>query len=163
MEEIYKEYSYAIYKYLLSLTNDSETSEELLQETFYSAIKNINKFRGESSVKTWLYSIAKNKYIDYYKKSKKTKEIKIDECKDIFLLDTSFEEDYTKKEELLSVCKKVHTLDEKSKEIFYLRIGMNFSFKEIGKIIGKTEEYSRLIFYRIKKYIKEECNNEEEK
>ena len=163
MEEIYKEYSYEIYKYLLSLTNDPETSEELLQETFYSAIKNINKFRGESSVKTWLYSIAKNKYIDYYKKSKKTKEIKIDECKDIFLLDTSFEEDYTKKEELLSVCKKVHTLDEKSKEIFYLRIGMNFSFKEIGKIIGKTEEYSRLIFYRIKKYIKEECNNEEEK
>ena len=44
MEEIYKEYSKLVYNYLFSLTNDIELSEELMQETFYSAIKNIDKF-----------------------------------------------------------------------------------------------------------------------
>ena len=57
MEEIYKEYSKKIYSYLLSLTNNPDIAEELLQETFYSAVKNIKKFRNESSLKTWLYTI----------------------------------------------------------------------------------------------------------
>lgn len=71
MKEIYEGYSKTIYKYLLTLTNNVEIAEELLQETFYSAVKNINKFRGDSNIKNWLYKIAKNKYIDYYKKNKK--------------------------------------------------------------------------------------------
>ena len=65
MEEIYKEYSKYVFNYLLSFTNNVEIAEELMQETFYSAIKNIHKFRNDSSLKTWLYRIAKNKWIDY--------------------------------------------------------------------------------------------------
>lgn len=159
MEEIYNEYSKLIYNYLLSITNNIEVAEELVQETFYSAVKNINSFRGESSVKTWLYTIAKNKYIDYCKKSKKLKELKIDDCKESLLLDDSFDEYYANKENLLNVCKEIHKLDEKSKEVVYLRIGINFSFKEIGNIIGKSEEYSRTIFYRAKNKLKEELKN----
>ena len=52
MEEIYEEYSKLIYNYLFSLTNNVEISQELMQETFYSAVKNIKKFKGNSSVKT---------------------------------------------------------------------------------------------------------------
>ena len=69
MEEIYKDYSNYVFNYLLSLTNNVEISEELMQETFYSAIKNIHKFQNNSSLKTWLYKIAKNKWINYYKKN----------------------------------------------------------------------------------------------
>lgn len=79
MEDIYQEYSKAVYNYLLSLTKNKHIAEELVQETFYSAVKNINNFKNESSVKTWLYKIAKNKWIDYYKKNKKSKEISINE------------------------------------------------------------------------------------
>lgn len=68
MNDIYQEYSKAIYNYLLSLTKNQSIAEELLQETFYSAIKNISKFKKESSLKTWLYKIAKNKWNDYCKK-----------------------------------------------------------------------------------------------
>ena len=71
MKEIYEECSKTIYKYLLTLTNNVEIAEELLQETFYSAVKNINKFRGDSNIKNWLYKIAKNKWLDYCKKNKK--------------------------------------------------------------------------------------------
>lgn len=64
MEEIYKEYSKYVFNYLSSFTN-SEVAEELMQETFYSAMKNIHKFKNNSGLKTWLYKIAKNKLIDY--------------------------------------------------------------------------------------------------
>lgn len=77
MEEIYKEYSKIVYTYLLSLTCNSELAEELMQETFQSAIKNINNFRNESSMKTWLCKIAKNKWFDYLKNTKKPNNYKL--------------------------------------------------------------------------------------
>lgn len=161
MDQIYSEYSRVIYNYLLSLTKKPDIAEELLQETFYSAVKNINKFRKESNVKTWLCKIAKNKYIDYYKKSKKANEIKINDCDEIYLLTDSCEKDYLNKNELLNIYKKIHNLDEKSKEVVYLRISTNFSFREIGSIIGKSEEWARINFYRAKIKLKEDFENEQ--
>lgn len=160
MEEIYKEYSKKVYRYLLSLTNNEDVAEELLQETFYSAVKNINKFRKESSIKTWLYVIAKNKWIDYCKKEKKSNEIEIYEKVQDIIYDKSIEEDLLIKNKLLSICQKIHGLDEKSREVIYLRMFTNFSFKEIGSIIGKTEEHSRSIFFRAKSKLKEVLKDE---
>jgi len=160
MEDIYKEYAKVIYNYIVSITNDVEVAEELLQETFYSAVKNVEKFRGDSSVKTWLYTIAKHKCIDYYKKFKKAKEIKIEDYDEIFLCNYSVEENYIHKEFLFKACKEIHKLDEKTKEVVYLRMGTNFSFKEIGEIIGKSEEYARMIFYRAKNKLKEVFKDE---
>ena len=79
MEEIYKDYFQYVFSYLLSFTNNPEIAEELTQETFYSVIKNIHKFQNNSSLKTWIYKIAKNKLIYYYKKIKKIKKMNIDE------------------------------------------------------------------------------------
>lgn len=155
MEEIYKKYAKKIYNYLLNLTNDEDIAEDLLQETFYSAVKNINKFKYESSIKTWLYTIAKNKWNDYYKKNKKSSEIQgIEE--NIDYLYTTSEEEILDKEELISKYRRIHKLDEKSKEIVYLRIGTSFSFKEIAKIVGNTEENVRVIFHRAKIKLKED-------
>lgn len=160
MEEIYKEYSKYVFNYLLSFTNNAEIAEELMQETFYSAIKNIHKFKYNSSLKTWLYKIAKNKLIDYYKKAKKMQEINIDNVSESFLLINSFEEDYMNRNELIDLYKKIHKLDEKSKEVVLLRIRCEFSFKEIGNIIGESEEWSRTIFYRAKIKLKGDFKNE---
>ena len=54
MEEIYKKYSKLVYKYLYTLTRDIEISEELTQETFYSAIKNLKNFRNECKISVWI-------------------------------------------------------------------------------------------------------------
>lgn len=160
MEEIYKEYSKIVYNYLLSLTNNTDTAEELMQETFYSAVKNINKFRKESSVKTWLCKIAKNKWIDYYNKVQKSNEINIEDVNEKYLSINSLEEDSFNRDEILNIYKKIHKLDEKSKEVVYLRIRSDFSFKEIGNIMGKSEEWARITFYRAKIKLKEDFENE---
>lgn len=160
MEEIYKEYSKIVYNYLLSLTNNTEIAEELMQETFYSAVKNINKFRNESSMKTWLCKIAKNKWFDYYKKIKNNSETTIDEIDEKFLLVNSFEDEYASKEKVLDLYRKIHKLDEKTREVIYLRIRADLSFKEIGIIMGQSEQWARVTFYRAKIKLKEEFDNE---
>lgn len=56
-------FSWAFYK-----TSDKEASEDLVQETFLSAVKSFEKFKGHSQPKTWLFSILKNKIMDYHRK-----------------------------------------------------------------------------------------------
>ena len=160
MEEIYIEYSKIVYNYLLSLTCNSEIAEELMQETFYNAVKNINKFRNECSMKTWLCKIAKNKWIDYLKKSNISSEVSIDEIEEKFILVNSFEEEFSDKENVIDLYKKIHRLDEKTREVIYLRIRADLSFKEIGEIMGETENWARVTFYRAKVKLKEEFDNE---
>jgi RNA polymerase sigma-70 factor (ECF subfamily) len=58
-------YSYAFFK-----TGNREEAEDLVQDTFLSAFKNLDGFKGNSTEKTWLTSILKNKIIDYYRKKK---------------------------------------------------------------------------------------------
>ena len=159
MEDIYEKYSKLVYSYLLSLTKDSSIAEDLMQETFYSAIKNINKFRNESSFKVWLCKIAKNKWTDYYKKSKKTNEVNLDYLDETCFSSYFIEDNVINKQETLNVLKSIHNLDETSKEVIYLRIGMNLSFREIGMIMGKNENWARIIFYRAKIKLKEDLNN----
>lgn len=60
LENYYREYGKKVYLFLMSLSGDSDISEELTQETFYQAIKSINRFEGKCSVYTWLCQIAKN-------------------------------------------------------------------------------------------------------
>lgn len=160
MEEIYKEYSKIVYNYLFSLTNNTDIAEELMQETFYSAVKNINKYRKEASIKTWLCKIAKNKWIDYYKKVQKSNEINIEDVNEKYLYTDTFEDDYLNRDELMNFYKKINKLDEKSKEVVYLRIRAYFNFKEIGSIMGKSEEWARITFYRAKIKLKEDLKNE---
>lgn len=60
IDQIYRENAQAIYKYLCSLTRDCGLAEELTQETFFQAIKGIDKFRGDCKISVWLCQIAKN-------------------------------------------------------------------------------------------------------
>ncbi len=159
MEEIYQKYSTIVYNYIYSLTHDIELSKELMQETFYYAIKGISNFKNECSINVWLCQIAKNKWKDYLLKSKKLKTISFDDKKELSLLDNSNEYFLDEKDEIIQLYKKIHKLDEKTREVFYLRIKGELSFKQIGEILDKSEEWARITFYRGKIKLKEDFKN----
>lgn len=160
MEEIYIKYSRLVYNYLYRLTNNIELSEELMQETFYSAIKGIKNFKNKSNISVWLCQIAKNKWKDYLKKANKIKAIPIDDNIEYVKAEDNIEDNLCEKEEKMNFYKKVHKLDSNTKEVIFLRANCEFSFKEIGKIFEKSEEWARITFYRGKIKLKEEFNNE---
>lgn len=160
MEEIYKKYSRLVYNYLYKLTNNTEISEELTQETFCNAIQGIKNFRRECSLNVWLCQIAKNKWKDYIIKNKKYESIPFDDNIEVQLSEEGLEETINSREELISLYQKIHNLDANTREVIYLRIKGDFSFKEIGRILQRNEEWTRVTFYRGKLKLKEELNNE---
>lgn len=163
IEQIYEQYFETVYKYLFCLTRNSDISEELTQETFYRAVKKIHTFKGECKISVWLCQIAKNLWYDECRKHQKT--IKMNE--ENFLVtqvsNDVTEEKVVQNEEKMTLYKKLQKLDEKTREVIYLRITGELSFKEIGTILNQTENWARVTFYRGKQKLKEGDENEREK
>jgi len=163
MEELYKEYFRLVYNYLYGLCRNKEIAEELTQDTFCKVIKNINKFRNDCKISTWLCQIAKNIWIDYINHEKKAKTIPFDDDIENLFIEKTLENDLEERNEIIDLYKQIHKLDDKTREVCLLRIRGELSFKEIGEILGRTEEWARITFYRGKIKIKEEMDNGEEK
>ena len=159
IEEVYKEYSNTVYKYLFCLTGKEEIAEDLTQETFAIAIKQINKFRGDCKISVWLCQIAKHLWYKELKKSKKNKNISINDLNEEIEEAQTTEDIICEKEEKLKLFKDMQKLDEQSKEVMYLRMVGNLNFIEIGEILGKTPNWPRVTFYRAKQKIREVNEN----
>ena len=92
IEEIYNKYSKMLYKYVFCLSGNAELSEEIVQDTFLVAVKDINKFEGKCKISTWLCSIAKNIWYQKLRKDKNKSNISIDEVSNSLILEESIEE-----------------------------------------------------------------------
>ena len=153
IEKIYEQYFDTVNKYLFCLTRNNDISEELTQETFYRAVKKIDTYKGECKISVWLCQIAKNLWFDECRKKKK---YTLNE-EDLFNIKelTTLEDDIISKEEKMLLYKKMQNLDNKTREVIYLRITGELSFKEIGIIMNETENWARVTYYRGKNKLKE--------
>lgn len=163
MEQIYEQYFETVYKYLFCLTRNSDISEELTQETFYRAVKKIHTFKGECKISVWLCQIAKNLWYDECRKYRKTIKVSEENFLEIQVPNDVTEEKVVQNEEKMALYKKLQTLDEKTREVIYLRITGELSFKEIGTILNQTENWARVTFYRGKQKLKEGDEDERKK
>lgn len=154
MEEYYKEYSNLVYNYINSLCSNPTIAEELTQETFYKAVKGIHKFNNECKLSTWLCRIAKNTWIDYLRKEGHKQYVSIDDTRYIEKL-IAEEHALEDKEDIINLYKYIHKFDEVTKEIFYLRLKGELSFKDIAEILDKSPNWVRTVFYRGKLKLKE--------
>ena len=158
IEQIYKKYMPQVYKFLFSLCHDTHMTEELTQETFYQAMKTIDDFRGDCKLYVWLCQIAKHLWYKELKKKEREKPSEITE--DIVSAEQGPETSAIQKTEVLELYKILHTLEEPLKEVMYLRLNGNFSFKEIGEILGRDENWARVTFYRGKQRRRKESHYE---
>lgn len=163
MEEIYKQYSNTVYKYLVYLTNNEDIAEDLVQETFAIAVKQIGKFRGECKMSTWLCQIAKHLWYKELKKKQKDTSIAIDELPQEIAENVLLEDVVLKNEQKLQLFKDMQRLDNLSREVIYLRTIGNLSFIEIAEILGKTPNWARVTFFRAKQKIREVNENGKKK
>ena len=159
IEEIYEQHSNTVYKYLFCLTHNEDISEDLTQETFAIAVKEINKFKGDCKISVWLCQIAKHLWYKKLKKDNKQKHISFEDLGNELLEDETTEEIVFKKDENLKLYKDIQKLDNISREIIYLRMFGNLNFIEIGEILGKSANWARVKFYRAKERMKEENKN----
>lgn len=156
MDEIYQRHAKTVYRYLLSKTHNEDLAEELTQETFYQAVRCIKRYNGSCKISTWLCAIAKNQLKEYARKHPPY--AGIDEMNECVL---SAEDDYFKSADKIELMKRLHACPEPFREILYLRIFGSLSFREIGEIMGKTENWARVTFYRGKEKLRKDVSDDE--
>lgn len=152
LEEIYKRYFKDVYLFVYSLSKNQHIAEDITSETFLKAMHSLDSFKGESDIKVWLFQIAKNTYYSYLRKNKPVvptgefyKEID----------NTNLEKKMIDRNESMRIHKILHTLPAPYKEVFSLRMFGELSYKEIGEIFEKTDNWACVTFYRARKKIKE--------
>ena len=140
-QEIYTLYFQDVFKYVLALSRDPSLAEEITQEAFFKALKSLDSFQGQCKLYVWLCQIAKNTYLSYLKKHKEPEK----------------EETRTSSlEEMMLDNQALHNLPEPYKEVFSLRVLGELSFRQIGLLFGKTENWARVTYHRARLTIKEE-------
>ena len=137
---------------------ECKLAEELTQETFFCAVNSINKFKGNSSVLTWLCGIAQNLWLKYLRDNKAFEDLS--NYEDMLTISSAEDELFIQWENV-EILKSLHNLDEPMREVMYLRLIGEISFAQIGEIIGKSENWARVNFYRGKKRIFEEMKKNE--
>ena len=166
IEKLYREYFTPVYRYTLSLVHDPDMAEEITQETFFRALKKINDFRGEASLKVWLCQIARNMSFDSLKRQSKITALTNhddDESNDFELpagSESDPEEQLLRKQTAMKIHRILHDLKEPYKEVFQLRTFGDLSFAEIGELFGKSESWARVTYYRSRMMIKEELDED---
>lgn len=154
IEEIYKKYAPYVRNYIWGLCRNSDIADDITAEVFCKAIENIDSFN-HGRIQTWLCAIARNTYLDYIKKaeyknqylSKEMEENIEDNCGTV-------EEIFFKNNDRITLYEQIQRLDAQMKDVVYLRIYGELSFKEIAGILGKSENWARVTFYRSKNKLK---------
>ena len=155
MDAVYQEYANLVYRFLYVHTHDAQWSQELLQETFLRAISSISRYDGSCKLSVWLCQVARHVL---YQELRKRKRVDFAELSE-YLPDASAPEgeaQVLKQENKIELYQAVHHLPEQEREVVLYRITGELSFREIGAILGKSENWCRTVFYRAKQKIKKE-------
>jgi len=147
ISEIYAKYFDDVYRYALTLCRNESTAEEITQETFFKALKGIDRFDGRCRVYVWLCEIAKNTWFSLQKKESRYAG---DEALAEIPAPDDLERSILDRTALPPVYRALHSLEEPYKEVVALRVLGDLPFRQIAELFGKTESWARVTFYRAK-------------
>ena len=160
MEQVYQRHAQTVYKFLLAKTGDPHLAEELTQETFYQAVKSVDRFDGTCKVSVWLCQIAKHLWYQHLRKRKREAPVPPEDLPEA--PGPSAEEGLLEREGRMDLLRLVHGLPEPQREVVYLRAFGGLSFREIGDVFGRTETWARVTFYRSKEKLRNGGTSDEE-
>lgn len=160
-EELMTLYQGKLFNFLLKMTSSREDAEEITQEVFIKVYNNLYKYNNRWSFSTWIYRIAINTLRSEYRKAKNVKSV--DYYTNVSELPANFSDypelAYEMKERQKEIIKLIDELKKDQKTALLLRYMQDFSFKEIGDILGISPEAAKMKIQRAKQSI---CKKYEE-
>lgn len=159
MERIYQNYFHDVFLYIRALSGDEGLAEEIAQETFVRAMKNLHQFDGRKDIRAWLFTIARNLYRRHCRRNR----IYTDEANLESIEDSSPQilEQIVSRETALQIVRSAEHLPEPYRKVFRLRIYGELSFEKIGECFGKSAGWARVTCYRARQMIQKEMTREE--
>lgn len=152
-EQIYRTYFGRVYRYICKLSGDEMIAEEITSETFFRAMHAIGSFRGDCDISVWLCQIAKNCYFTHLKKQKLTEPMDDAALSALENGDASPEERYINQDDAARIRAVLHSVQATYKEVFMWRVFAELSFRQIGQLFGKTENWACVTYHRAKAII----------
>lgn len=150
IEFLYEEHKQELYSYLLWLTHDRLLAEDLLQETFVQAITSLERFQKNSSVRTWLFSIARHLWLRHLRAKKPDS---LPEELLGTLADDSMPGLLADRQTLRRIEQLLQEKDGRTREIALLRAA-GYSYAEIAQHAGISENSARVILFRTRTWLK---------
>ena len=145
-----------VFSYAMTLTRDRTQAEEITQDTFFRAFATKRRFRGESDEGTWLCAIAKNFFLDKRRRRSRYKTI----SEDIPDPGKNVEKIVEDRDSSFQIHLMLHQLEEPYREVFMLRVFGELSFREIGIVFKKTENWARVTYYRARMKLRERMSEQ---
>lgn len=135
--KIIDHYSKPLYWQIRRMVIDHDTTNDLLQETFLKAWTNIDCFRGDAKLSTWLYRIAINETLTYIAKEKSKNQVSV--SGDSFLVENIEADKYFDGDELkVKLQKAVNSLPEKQRLVFNMRYFDEMRYEDMSEILGTS-------------------------
>lgn len=152
LDELFTAYHRDVYAYLFSLCREAALSEELTSEVFLEAVRSVGRFRGDSDCKTWLFSIARHRWLAYLRK--KGRQPHFDELSDLL----ADRQDGPEAAALYTALREraLQLLEHeppRTRTVVGMRLD-GYSFYEIGQSCGISESSARVIDFRAKQRLR---------
>lgn len=161
--EVIRLYTEPLYRQIRRLVQDHDDANDLLQNTFIKAWNNLNNFRGDAKLSTWLYKIAVNESINFLNKERKAQTTTLpdgDENADNFLIRNLQADEYFDGNELqLELQKAIATLPEKQRLVFNMRYFDDMKYERISEILGTSVGALKANYHHAVKKIAEYISN----
>lgn len=154
-EKLYRAYFLDVFRYMKQLTGNDSLAEEITSEAFFKAMGALDSFRGDCDVRVWLCQIAKNCYYSYLKKHRRLVDLEALDSMDFSESSPTIEEILAEKNDAMQIHELLHELPEPYKEVFMLRVFGELSFRQIGKLFHKTENWACVTYHRARNKIRE--------
>lgn len=154
-EQIYRDYFNDVFLYIRRLSNNEHIAEEITSETYYKAMRSVDSFRGDCDIRVWLCQIAKNCYYSYLKKAGRVDSIEDIDLLNVSVPDETVEERLARQDEVMQIQKILHDVPDPYKEVFMWRVFAELSYKQIGQLFGKSENWACVTYHRARNMIRE--------
>ena len=157
LEELYNTYRTDLYRYLCYLTHDPAEAEDLLSETFLRALRRLHTYRGDCTVKTWLFGIAHNVWLESLRKRRPT--VSADDLLETYLTDDTLPDHTDTRLQWQRVQVLLQQKDDRARRVVQLR-AQGYSYAEIAARLGISESSARVIEHRTRTWLKQQLAKE---
>ena len=157
LEELYNTYRTDLYRYLCHLNHDPAEAEDLLSETFLRALRRLHTYRGDCVVKTWLFGIAHNVWLESLRKRRPT--VSADDLLETYLTDDTLPDHTDTRLQWQRVQALLQQKDDRARRVVQLR-APGYSYAEIAARLGISESSARVIEHRTRTWLKQQLAKE---
>jgi len=155
-----EKYQEKVYWVIRRMVIDHESSDDIAQETFVKVWKNLDKFKGESKLYTWIYRIATNEALTHLRKKKRRFFLPIGDLENELISTLEADTYYNGDEIQLKLQRAILTLPEKQRLVFNMKYFEELKFREIAEVlevtIGNLKAQYHHAVKKIEKYLKED-------